>query len=154
MTSETVAETVVSGLEPRKARVVVLLAEGRTVHETAQEVGVDVRTVYRYRQCPEVAAALADIATRGLAAAEDRLLCGADRMLDVVEKIATDTSEPTAVRLTAARDWLDRAQMVSERRAKRADADADDRPATPEESATALELARNLVAMADRRGTR
>jgi hypothetical protein len=151
MTSESVAESVAARLEPRKARVVVLLAEGRTVKECAEEVGIDVRTVYRYRQAPDVAAALAEIATRGLAAAEDRLLCGADRMLDVVESIATNESEVTAVRLAAARDWLDRAEMVSERRSKAAGNADDNAPADPGE---VLELARRIVAAQEKQGSR
>ena len=94
-------------LSGRKAKFVGLLVAGMGQAEAGRELGVTRRTANRYMQDPAVRAALQAAQDDALADTTRRLNAGASQMLDVLQKVANDSTMPASVRVAAARTWLE-----------------------------------------------
>jgi hypothetical protein len=85
-------------LSNRQLRVLDLLLDGVRDTRAAAQVGVDARTVYRWRRQPEFARELERRRGAFLAAGRDRLRALLPGALDVIEKQVGDRYERTAFR--------------------------------------------------------
>jgi Flp pilus assembly protein TadB len=94
-------------IRPIQRRFVERLAEGESIAQAGKSVGVSRRTAYRWAGDPRVRVALSALQDAALSDVARRLQAGARTMLDVLERVAADCSEPASVRLRAALGWLD-----------------------------------------------
>ena len=83
-----------------------LLADGLTVAEAAQVLGVGERTVYNWRAKPEFLAALRSADADNLREISRKLTTSSDTALGVLETIMNDTTAPASVRVRAASEIL------------------------------------------------
>lgn len=90
-------------LEPRRARLVALLADGATTAEAAAQLGVSERMARRWRATPEVKAALDEIGREALRSASSSLARLVALAASALREIVADRQAPPAARVSAAR---------------------------------------------------
>ncbi len=104
--------------KPQQGRAIELLIEGRTIPETATELGVTRATVWRWTQEPDFVARLAAARAGRLTGALDRLEGAVSDALEAMVSILRDESQPAAVRLKAAESILSRAGLAGPKERK------------------------------------
>lgn len=100
--SETVSETVFSGLTARQRKVIEALLSGADKDEAARKAGVTRRTVDRYLQEPAVHAALGEATGAALGDVARRMIGAMATALDTMLALTEDKDAPATVRLRAA----------------------------------------------------
>ena len=101
-----------SSIDPRRARAVELWAEGKTNTQVAAALGVSRESAWRWRQEPEVAAALSRFHSESRSAASARLLCALPTALDVLVSVMSDITAPAGTRIRAAAEVLSRVDLT------------------------------------------
>lgn len=128
--------TELAELDNRHLKAIELLAEGESIDRVASEIGIDRRTLYRWRTSPVFMGALAEAQKHGLDAAKTRMAQLRERAVDAVEQTLTDPDAPYPVKLKAAEMVLDRTGMS---------ADALDAESEPTNDADMLDAVREFV---------
>lgn len=102
------------GLTPRQRAFVAARCTGMTAKDAAASIGLSERQAQRYANMPAVRVALREAQDESLCDVTRRMNAGAGNMLDVLDEVARDREMPPAVRVSAARAWLDTAFKARE----------------------------------------
>lgn len=101
-------------LTARQQAFVGALLAGLTQTEAAQTIGVTTRTATRYMAEPLVRAALSQAQGDALAQVTRRMNAGANRALDTLHDVMSDSTMPPSVRVRAALGWLEQSFKARE----------------------------------------
>ena len=89
-------------LSPEESRTVTLLVQGTPVKDIADQVGVHVRTVYRWMSRPDIRALIREYRSGMLRALATTAQSHAEEALKVLADTAIDVQQPLGFRLRAA----------------------------------------------------
>ena len=89
-------------LSPEESRTVTLLVQGTPVKDIADQVGVHVRTVYRWMSRPDIRALIREYRSGMLRALATTAQSHAEEALKVLADTAVDVQQPLGFRLRAA----------------------------------------------------
>lgn len=97
---------------PQQQAIALMVAGGRP-HEVAAALQVDRSTVWRWQQSPVFAVALSQAKLQNYQETTASIAALADQAISVVAELMRDHEVPPRVRLTAAKDVLDRASHIA-----------------------------------------
>lgn len=106
----------IDGLRERERLAVDLLARGKTIRHVARELGLAERTIWNYRQRPEVQRAIFNLQQELISETGGQSLHTVPEALKVLTDIMNDPEARDADRIAASRTLISGAQGFSERK--------------------------------------
>jgi len=101
-------------LEPRQARLVLLLADGLTTSEAAERLGISERMARRWRASPDVQEALRAVGRESIRRASSALSALLGVAASALREVASDQMAPPAARVSAAKTIVETALRLRE----------------------------------------
>ncbi len=106
----------IDGLTERQRLAVHLLAQGKTIRETARQLGVSERTIWCYRQRPAVQNAIYFVQTEMINEGGGRSLTSIPEAMRCLKEIVADPEARDADKIAASRALINSANSFAERR--------------------------------------
>lgn len=110
------AASPIDGLNERQRIAVHLLAQGKTVRETARQLGVSEKTIWSYRQKPQVQNAIYFLQTEMLNEGGGRSITSIPEAMTCLKAIVVDPEARDADKIAASKALINSANSFAERR--------------------------------------
>lgn len=110
------AASPIDGLNERQRLAVHLLAQGKTIRDVARSLNVSEKTIYNYRQKPEIQTAIFFVQTEMINEGGGRSITSIPEAMSCLKTIVTDPEARDADKIAASKALISSANTFAERR--------------------------------------